>query len=519
TRNITIDLGVRYEFTSLPYGEKQQSVNNLASVPGLISFGEPKPQRTNWAPRVGVAWSPDSNTSVRAGFGMAYDVLYDNLGILSSPPQFSQTVDLTCAASNPWQCGPGFLAGGGIKPSASAGTLSAADARAGTSAYVPDQVLPYSINWNLSVQRSFAKDYTLSVSYVGTRGVHLPTQVRLDQEAIVQPGHSLPTYLSNPGQAALDALPLTLETLQAQFKATKTPNASGGIPLSYYNAGFQSQITAFMPWSNSHYNGLSAQLDRRFAAGLTFRAAYTWSHNIDDATATAFTTVFSPRRPEDFGNLSLDRANSILDHRQRFTIATYYDLPLFAHSQNYLLKNVVGNWVAAPVYTYQTPEFYVVQSNVDSNLNGDTASDRTVYNPNGVTGTSSLVKPLYNSAGATVAYIANNANAQYIQAGAGVLPNVGRNTLAGRPTNDLDLTLAKRISFGERLKFEFQAQFLNSLNHPQYLPGSINDVQLGTYTSSAVRNMLITGQKNFNRPDQVLSSNPRTIQLTAKFRF
>ena len=515
--NFTVDLGVRYEFTSVPYAERLQSVNALASVPGLITFASPQPAKKNFAPRIGLAWSPGTSgtTSIRAGFSTAYDVLFDNLGILSSAPQFQQTVDVPCDPTlNSWQCPSGFLAKGGISPKSSAGSLSVADARAFTSGYDPlNQTLPYAINWTLGVQHTFAKDYLLEVRYVGTRGVHLPVQERIDRFAEVQPGNSLPTYLSNPGQAALNALPLTLTQLQTQF------NATGGIIPAYYNAGFRSNITAYEPWGWSTYHGLDVQMDRRFSKGLLFRGAYTWSHNIDNSTAEVFSTQFTPRRPEDFYGLGLDKANSALDHRQRFTMTIVYDAPWFSHDSNYFVKNLVGNWEFAPIYTYQSGEYYTVQSGIDSNLNGDSASDRAVDNPAGVPGTSTGVTALKNSAGATVAYLANNPNAQYIQAGAGVLPNVARNTLAGRPIDDIDMTIVKRFSFHERYKLEFQGQFLNFFNHPQFIAGRLNDVFLDNFSLASYRTMLLTGSSNFNNPESVLNSNARSIQLALKLKF
>ncbi|MDQ1472930.1 MAG: hypothetical protein QOJ99_4410 [Bryobacterales bacterium] len=520
-RHLTADLGVRWEFSSVPYGQRLQSVNALASVPGLITFREPKPGYKNFAPRIGLAYSPGTSgrTSIRAGFGMAYDVLFDNLGILSSPPQFSQTVDALCGADKSYQCPSGFLQNGGIRPNQSAGTLNAAQARAATSAFIPDQVLPYALNWTLGVQHAFAKDYTLEVRYVGTRGVHLPLQSQLNQYAVVTPGHSLPTYLANPGQAVLDSLPLTLAQLNAQAAATSSPNNTSGSELpAYFNAGFQSKITSYQPQGWSTYNALDVQLDRRFSNGMTFRGAYTWSHNIDNSTAEVFSTYLTPRRPEDFGNLSLDRASSALDHRHRFTMTMLYDVPLFAHNSSPIMRNALGNWEIAPIYTYQSPEYYTVQSGVDSNLNGDLV-DRAIVNPNGVTGTSSLVTALQNSSRATVAYLANNPNAQYIQAARGVMPTGGRNTLPGRPINNIDITLVKRISYHERYKLEFQAQFLNFLNHPQFIAGRLNDVYLDNYNNPTYQTILKPGNPAFNNQESVFSSNPRNIQLALKFKF
>ncbi len=509
TPHLTMNLGVRYEFTSVPYAERQQAVNAIASVPGVLTFAKPAPQYLNFVPRIGIAYSPGNSgtTSIRAGFGMNYDTLYDNLGILSAPPQFQQTVDVGGTT------GSNFLANGGISPKASAGTLDAADARAFTSAYVPDQKLPYSIQWNAGIQHVFANNYTFEVRYVGTRGIHLPVQVQLDRGPLVTPGNSLPLFFSQPSQATLDSLTLTQESLQSEF------NNTGAILPQYLNAGFESPITSFQPWGSSTYHALETQMERRLSNGLTFRAAYTWSHAIDNSTADVFSTVLTPRRSEDGTNLNLDRSSSALDRRQRFTLALVYDVPLFAHSSNFIMKNIVGNWEIAPIYTYQTPEYYTVQSGADANFNGDAAGDRTYVNSSGVPGTGTSTTPLTNSAGDVVAFQVINPNAEYVSLPKGVLPNSGRNTLEGRPIDDLDLTLVKRFSITERLKIEFQAQMLNALNHPQFVPGYLNDIGSIGYTSGAVTNFLRPQTSLFNQPEAVFSSQPRTVQFAAKFSF
>jgi len=89
THNLSINLGLRYEFTSTPFGWTQQKLNSVADVPGLITFGSPKAPKKDFAPRVGFAYSPgnDAKMSIRGGFGLGYDVLYDNIGVLSRPPE------------------------------------------------------------------------------------------------------------------------------------------------------------------------------------------------------------------------------------------------------------------------------------------------------------------------------------------------------------------------------------------------------------------------------------------------
>jgi len=118
----------------------------------------------------------------------------------------------------------------------------------------------------------------------------------------------------------------------------------------------------------------------------------------------------------------------------------------------------------------------------------------------------------------TVAYVANNPNAQYITAGAGAYANSSRGNLSTPPINNFDITAVKRFKFGERYDFEFQAQAYNLFNHPQFVTGLVNDVfnQSGT---GSLRNDFIPSQAAFNIPSKNFSSTPRTMQLALKFTF
>lgn len=521
--NLTVNLGLRYEYTTIPYGERLQTLNSISNVPGLISFNEPQPQTKNFAPRIGIAYSPgnDGKTSIRAGFGMAYDVLYDNIGILALPPQLNTTVDVT-NRGNPLQGAPNFLAMGGILPTLGS-SLTAAKARANTAAYVPNQKLPYSIQWNFGIQRVFLKDYTFEARYLGTRGVHLDVQERINKQAVVTPNNYLPTYLQMPSQAQLNALPLNLGQLDLGSNLLPAYAAAG-----FTNGGFVEDS----PIGNSTYHGLALQLNRRFSRGLQFQGAYTWSHLIDDSTADFNTTALTPRRPQDFQNLRAERGSSALDRRQRFTLALLYEAPWFKRS-NWFLKNLVGNWTIAPIYTYETPEYVTVQSGIDANLNGDGATDRTIINPAGQAGVGTDVVPLCkggacpstldpNFDSSVVAYLAVNPNARYIRAQRGALANGGRNTLAGRPADNIDLNLLKNFNLTERFRLQFSAQFYNLLNHPQFVPGLVDRVDAisaAFNNGPATVNYLTPGNSIFNNPEAVYSSSPRNIQLALKLIF
>ncbi len=116
--NLSLNLGLRYEYTSTPVGWTQQSLNSVADVPGLITFGSPQAPTKDFMPRVGFVYSPgqSGNTSIRGGFGMGYDVLYDNIGTLSRPPQIGSTDELPGPV-----CQTPFLANGGIPLESSSG--------------------------------------------------------------------------------------------------------------------------------------------------------------------------------------------------------------------------------------------------------------------------------------------------------------------------------------------------------------------------------------------------------------
>jgi hypothetical protein len=191
----------------------------------------------------------------------------------------------------------------------------------------------------------------------------------------------------------------------------------------------------------------------------------------------------------------------------------------------------VGNWEIAPIYIYETPEYYTVQSGIDSNFNGDSAGDRVMLNPAGTAHTGSDIYVLDRNGnrisvtGPTaqvnnvVAWVAMDPNARYIRAGYGTIPNAGRNTEAMRPINNVDLTLVKRFNITERIHLQLSGQALNLFNHPQYIAGTPDAAQLpnnySIYTPG-VRSYVTVNSSTFNNPVATFSSNPRTMVVVAK---
>ena len=514
--NLTLNLGVRYEYVEVPVGSRAQAWSAPADVPGVISFASPKSNKNEWSPRIGFAYSPGKSGvwSIRGGFSRAFANTYINLNQNAAPAYYQTTVDVDSSTPP-----TNFLKNGGLSANVSQGVLSPADARAQVASYTFDQTRPYALNGTLGVQRSFAHDYTFEARYVYTKGVHLWNQTRMNIISPVTPSDYLPTYFAMPSAATLAGLTTTLGQLQT-------------IPRNVWaQYGFPNNVVGYHPWGNSRYNGLALQLTKRYSKNFSVLAAYTWSHNFDDSTATNFSTILSPRRAQDFQNMRAEWASSALDRRHRVTVTPIYDFKPFAQG-NWLLKNVVGNWNLSTTYTYQSPEYATVQSGIDANLNGDTL-DRSIINPAGnfnvgsaVTGYTATGQAVAAStscaAGAAckqiVAYVANNPNARFVTAGLGALANAGRNQYPLDPINNFDFALMKRLNIKESKKFEIGIQTFNLFNHSQFIGGYISDVApKDTHATSTA--FLQPRNADFGDYKAYFSNNARQAQIVARITF
>jgi hypothetical protein len=356
------------------------------------------------------------------------------------------------------------------------------------------------------VQQVLANDYNLEVRYLGTRGIHLPMQIQLNRGAgVPSAGAGLPVFLSRPSTDKLEALTTTLDSLQPVNT------------LAQY--GFVRTVTSYMPHGNSIYHGLATQLSRRYANGMQFLVAHTWSHNIDDSTAVVASTLLTPRRPQDFFDLRSERANSMLDHRHRLTASGLYEVKTPGVCRTNWCSGALGGWSVAGTWLAESGTWATVRSNADSNLNGDPLADRTVINPAGDARRSSTVTPLLNAAGKIVGYVAKDPTARYIQAERGVFPNAGRNTLSLPGIMNIDLAVSKRVRLGERRQLKFRAEAYNALNHAQFAPGFTSSVDPRPRVTGASNALLITGNEVFNRPELAFESNSRKVQLVLRTDF
>jgi Carboxypeptidase regulatory-like domain len=477
-KRVDIELGLAYEHSSVPESLRRQRRLSSLSVPGLISFGEPRPDRWNFEPRVGAAWSPGTTgrTVLRGGFGIVYDTLFANSSLLA-PDMTVRTVSSTSLNT------PGFFATGGVThPTTTAGAVGILAA--------PRQELPYIYYWNGAVSHGFWGRLATEVKYMGHHGVNLPLQSFFN-DSRVSAVSSLPVFFTNPGIATLDALSLT----QAGLATATTP---------FTTAGFTNSILTVTPEGNSWYNAAAVKISETFTAGTQIMAQYTYQDVRSNATGTPLDLAFGKRMEQVPWN-----------QKHRTTITPIIDVASMLPSSNSLIREVVANLSIMGTYTYAKGSRIPLFSAIDTSMNASSLGSGVFVNPNGIGGLGSGVSPLTNSSGQVVAFVATNPNAQIVSGAPGTF-SAARPTMRLADTQNVDLSIVKRFSIPDRAKVEVRGDAYNLANHPQFtgMPVSTLGAPLTTTPSFLVPNDIL-----FSNLRATLSGNPRTLQFAVRVLF
>ena len=325
----------------------------------IISVSDPhllNAQKTNFAPRVGIAWSPANNLVVRAGYGMFYGGLeslgyWPNLGE-NYPFQFTGT--FYPASCNAFHCPTdGITIANGFSSIIAAGfasnvtglTMRGSDPRPKT---------PYTQDFNLSVERSLTNDLVATISYVGNNSRHMPINVDANAQLA----------LAAPGTSTQKFRPL--------------PHAGGSAYVSYS--------------AESVYNGLQTKLEKRMSHGYNLLATYTWSHAMDDGDTPLGSTGDNGQQNYNLIPIKLDMSQSPFDTRHRFTFNGLYQLP-FGRGHAYLNQNKVadilaGGWSANATFVAQSGNFFTVYPSGINTVAGGSARAVKVRDPFTTGGTS-----------------------------------------------------------------------------------------------------------------------------------
>ncbi len=543
TAKLTVNYGLRYElpgtwserFNDMTYwnpGATNATVTGCSgagsSCPGdvfLVKDGV-NSTRNNlpldkkaFSPRLGLAYSVDSRTVIRAGYGIFFIPNYVSFGLnpnndsinLASTLWLATTngglsPDSTLTATNcvfstgSLSCPTNGPFGPNIVTPLGRGNASAFDAGGNvTEAPYTHQKYGYVQQYNLDLQRQLPGGIFLDVAYAGSHGVHLEqydTQIDQIPDADLAQQSALIAQVANPfvGINTVSSLnPTTNPTINAGQLLRPYPEY-GGMSLAGYGC------------CGSTYNSLQVTATKRFHGGGQFLAAYTNAKllsNTDTLTSWLETGV---GQVQDWNNLGAEKSLSSQDVSQRLVFSYVLDLP-FGHGQKYLsdvtgpMSKFVSGWGLDGVTTFQKG-FPLPITYAGSTPLSSAGFGIGTLRPNVVPGcakaTSGSAEQRVDS-GSWINSACFTAPADW---GFGDESRVD-STLRGEGINDWEFALFKTTSFGpdEKLRLQFRAEFFNTFNRVQFGPPNT-----------------AFGSPNFGIVSDQLN-NPRLIQFALKFMF
>lgn len=447
---LTLNLGLRWEYFS-PFTEVANRISNVDLATGkIIIAGQDGVSRTagvpkrydNFGPRFGFAYTIGSKTVVRGGYGLSYYALHlGSISAMRNPP-FVSLLQITATPLNPVnQLANGLPPPLPVDPLNPTGNLTTV---------AMDVKNPFVHQYNLTVQRELTGELVLSASYVGVLGRDQYFNSNINQP-LPGPG---------PVQARRPYVSLF-------------PNVQN--------------IGESHSWGTSDYHALQVTLDRRFSRGLNLQSNYTWAHLIDDYPVIGGGTAGTGPYLQITNDRRLERGNSDIDVRQRWTLMVNYELP-FAHQMTGLKGAIAKGWQVNAIAVLQTGlPLSVGNAAARANTGGGDRPD-VLRNPNLPSGQQSINRWFDTSA--------------FVPQALYTAGDLGRNTLTGPGVAELDLSLFKSFALSERKSLEFRAESFNVTNTPNFgAPGT----SFGAADFGVISN---TG--NFL---------PRNIQLALKFLF
>jgi hypothetical protein len=480
--NLTLNLGVRYEYIS-PLTEVNNLIANLDLSPGVLvqnptltpavtpiqpgkvgpySGSLPdslvRPDRNNFAPRIGFAWKPLPNTVVRGGYGINYNTgAYQGIAQqLAFQPPFATTATNVQTAAGELTLQNGF-------PAAPTGTI------ANNYAVNPNYRLGYVQIRNLDIQQQIRPTLLLNLDYTGTKGTDLD-------------------ILEAPNRTA------------------------NGIRIPTVDAfTYESSV------ADSEANAASVRLRKRLAAGFAIGGTYTFSKSLDDASSIGAGATSGANTPglgaggtgaggggssgggaanvaQNPFNLSAERGLSSFNQTHKFTADYLWELP-FGHDKRWLtgnapLRAVFGDWQWSGDWTIAsglpfTPRLLNDINDVNGGTNG-------TLRPNLVPGQSvSLPNP-------SIAEWFNTA--AFSKPPAGTYGDARRNSIIGPGSKVFDMAFTKIFPLKEARVLEFRAQATNIFNLVNYssIDTNVTSPTFSRVTAAgAMRQFTITSRFRF----------------------
>ena len=436
--NLTLNLGLRWEYGS-PYSEDKNYVSNfdpatqtmLTTTPGAVAgpYVTPvsasggvynktlvNPDLTDFAPRIGFAYAPDAKTAIRGGFGTSF-VHYTRAGsgdiLAINAPQalfvaVNQNSILKPSPTNHCTGQPTVAQIGTCYVSAEqgfpVGLTTSFNPLTDNITYIPKNTRDsYVESFFFSIQRELAKNTRLDIAYVGNHGLKLQGFINANQ--------------FNPS---------------AGFAQANRPYPKF------------SDITEALNGFSSNYNSLQARYEQRFVAGLTLLNSFTWSHSLDEASASL---EGNTPAPQDGNNIHGDYGQSDYNLPISNITSLIYELPFgrgrhFLSTTNGFVDAALGGWQLSIINTMQsgTP-FNITYTPAAGNSVSPTIANSfrgaNLYRPNLVPG----VNPRLNTR------IAGSGYVQYLNPAAFSFPQTGTATGLQSPFGNLPRNYLRNPAF------------------------------------------------------------------------
>lgn len=470
-KNLVLTVGLRYEYStpksdtegrtfSIIPGDQSTVFPNAplglvfpgdAGAPSGVNF----PDRSNWAPRFGFAWTPNAKTSIRGGFGIYYDILKaeDNLQFNGQAPFFSSVyfpfnpVD-PASTSAPTMLSDPYGTVGRTNPFPSTPPSANMDFTpylpfGGNGVFFVDPHLttPYVYQYNLTLQRELAHDLVLQVAYVGSDS------------------HKL--------TGLIDINPFPLGTDQRVL----------GSNFSFLNE--------FANVGTANYNSLQVQLEKktgqiRYLGSMAFKLSYTWGHEIDNESG------FRERSAGEVPSYDpeLFRASGDEDIRQNLIVSGGWELP-FAQAWPTGPKRLTKGWTLLPIFLCRTGYPLDITAGLpqETNLAGPSgAGDAELVRANLVGSGVTMYDPRtgqsingnsgnywFNPGNFTQTGLLEDDSVYIDNPSARTYGTLGRNAFRGPGRVNLDLALTKDTPlWGERVKSQLRIEAFNALNHAEF---------------------------------------------------
>jgi hypothetical protein len=479
TPTTTLNLGLRYEYTSPLYDKDNTNTNLIFNndvpsvfIGGLLGYprGLMYANKHNFAPRLGIA---KNLSGVGLVFHAAYGIFFTPVDLNTwcnqrhnIPYVFPETQQADNFTPPPALFNTGMNFG---TPVLGMGTLT--PTTVSFTAFDSHAPAQYVQQWNGSVQKSLGQNTSLEVGYIGSRGFHLQ-RAHLINNTLPGPGPLGPrrpfkTLTFVPGTALTPSS--TTAVVQSETFPVSTINLLENTAQSWYDAGY-------------------VNVRRRYSHGLSFLANYTFAKNLTNAPDFR-SPMDEASIPQNNRDLNAEKGPGC-DVRHRFALSSVYDIPAFRRQE--WLRLVTQDWHLSTIYQ--------VQSGMPLTISvfGDTANSGTVLGENpiraNVTG-----QPVFGPGTQTASEWFNPA--AFAAPAAFTYGNAGRNSVYGPRMQSLDFALARAFRIRERTSFQFRAEAFNALNKVNLgTPNRyVNTPQFGTITMAMTpgREMQLSARLSF----------------------